>query len=126
MASSNRLAESGHKAAVPAQADIAVFLKSLGNHDTVARRAGVPSGTYTKWHQKDGTEMSAVYLLQVVLRLGAVPQFTAWLAEYGGHHATQEAASGPLDGISDPYVMPGVGGRKTATGRKGKGGRRPA
>lgn len=120
MVSSNRLAGDGHKADIPTQADIAVFLKSLGNHDTVARRAGVPTSTYTKWHQKDGTEMSAVYLLQVVLRLGAVPRFTAWLAEYGGHNATQEPASGRLDSIPDPYVMPEVKGRKSATGRKGK------
>lgn len=86
MASSNGLAESGHKPDIPTQADIAVFLKSLGNHDTVARAAGVPTSTYIKWHRKAGSKMSAVHLLQVVLRLDAVPQFTAWLAKCGTIH----------------------------------------
>ena len=128
MASSNRLAGDGHKGDIPTQADIAVFLKSLGNHDTVARAAKISSSTYIKWHRKAATKMSAVHLLQVVLRLDAVPQFTAWLATYGGtfHNATQEPARGRLDTIPTPFVMPKVGGRKSATGRKGRGRQRQA
>jgi hypothetical protein len=86
-----------HNPAFPSQRQIADFLKSLGNHDTVARASGIPHGSYIKWHRTDAVEMSAVSLMRIVVALNAHKEFATWLAGF---------ASTPrrLDRVAEPHA----------------------
>lgn len=101
----NDMPELNHKGDFPTQRDIAAFLKSLGKHDDVARAADIPSSTYIKWHRTTKPSvMGAEYLLRVVLALGAVDRFAAWLAKYGGTwHSENEKAPAAERPAPDSY-----------------------
>jgi hypothetical protein len=132
VASHNELRGRSHIPAFPDQAAITAFLRGLLREGRTqvswAADAKIPYNTLTNYFTDKSPKMSAENLLRLVLAAGAVGEFGEWLAKYGGtfHNATQEPARGRLDSIPDPFVMPKVEGRKSPTGRKGKGRRRSA
>jgi hypothetical protein len=132
VASHNELQRANHIPDFPDQAAITTFLRGLLTEGrtqvTWARDSGVPYNTLTNYFTAAAPKMSAENLLRLVISASAGESFAVWLAKYGGtiHNATQEPARGRLDTIPDPFVMPKVEVRKSATGRKGKGRRHSA
>lgn len=95
--------ESGHKSEFPGRDELHAFLQTLKGEPGAMFKAldDVAHGTVEKWYrekEKGGTEITSVYLLRVLLTLGAVDLFAEWLKGYASpvgetlHQAGQAVA----------------------------------
>lgn len=144
--------EQGHKPDFPGRDELHAFLQTLKGEPGAMFKAldGVAHGTVEKWYrekEKGGTEITSVYLLRVLLTLGAVDLFAEWLRDYASpvgetlHQdddlppddlsgllavTDQDVAEQPDPAAAGPAPKSPSGGRAPSTSTPGASRRSPA